>query len=191
MSDRLSARDRLLGAAAELFYNDGIVATGIDAIVAKAGVAKMSLYNNFESKAELVQAYIGLRDEEWRRLCAGRLEKAVTPQERILAVFDSYLDYAAAGVQPSFRGCGLLNAAAELPQGSPGRAAVAAQKVETERLFRENLRDLLPDDSVRAEDLAQHLSFLLEGAMVRAGLDGHDAKLRSARSIAASLLERL
>ena len=56
MTDRSPARDRLLKAAAELFYNDGVGATGIDTITARAGVAKMSLYNNFASKADLQQA---------------------------------------------------------------------------------------------------------------------------------------
>ena len=57
MSDKLPARERLLRAAAELFYSDGVGATGIDSITARAGVAKMSLYNNFSSKADLVDAY--------------------------------------------------------------------------------------------------------------------------------------
>ncbi|TNC72198.1 TetR/AcrR family transcriptional regulator [Rubellimicrobium roseum] len=178
-------------AASELFYNNGIAATGIDTITARAGVAKMSLYNNFASKAELVQAYVRSRHDEWHRLCLERIGGASTPQERILAVFDSYLDHAAFEYQRDFRGCGLYNAAAELPVGDPGRAEVAAQKDEAERLIREALEELLPQESARAADMAQHLSFLLEGAMTRAGLEGHDARLRAARRIAASLLDQL
>ena len=189
MTDRTPARERLLRAASELFYNDGVVATGIDAITARAGVAKMSLYNNFTSKAELVQAYIQSRHEEWQELCRKRMEGAACPRERILAVFDSYLDHAAFEYQRGFRGCGLYNAAAELPVGDPGRAAVAAQKEEAERLIREALREMLPDDEARAGETAEHLSFLLEGAMTRAGLEGHDARLRAARRMAASLLD--
>ena len=56
--EKLPARDRLLKAAAELFYAEGVGATGIDAITARAGVAKMSLYNNFASKSDLVDAYL-------------------------------------------------------------------------------------------------------------------------------------
>jgi AcrR family transcriptional regulator len=63
MGERVPARDRLLKSAAELFYRDGVGATGIDTITAHAGVAKMSLYNNFASKSELVKAYLDARLE--------------------------------------------------------------------------------------------------------------------------------
>ena len=191
MADRITARERLLKAASELFYNEGIVATGIDAITARAGVAKMSLYNNFASKADLVQAYVESRHKEWQGIYRARLRTAVTPQDRILAVFDSYLDHAAFDYQKGFRGCGLYNAAAELPMGDPGRVAVATQKEEAERLIRNALEELLPRDPPRAAELAEHLSFLLEGAMTRAGLEGHDTRLRSARRMAEALLREL
>jgi AcrR family transcriptional regulator len=188
MTDRMTAKDRLLEAAAELFYSQGVGATGIDAITAKAGVAKMSLYNNFESKAELVNAYIERRRVEWLTVYEARVAQAKTPEERVLAVFDSYVDHAELAYAWGFRGCGLLNAAAELPVGDPGRAAVAAQKEDAERLFKTHLREMKPDASKAIDATAEHLSFLLEGAMQRAGLDGHDARLKSARKIAASIL---
>ena len=191
MTDRAPAKDRLLRAASELFYNEGIAATGIDAVTAKAGVAKMSLYNNFASKADLVQAYIRSRRETWQQHYQRRIAEAATPQDRILAVFDSYLDQAAFEYQRGFRGCGLYNAAAELPAGHPGRAAVAEQKQETEQLIRSELRALLPQDDAGAAEMAEHLSFLLEGAMTRAGLEGHDMRLRSARRMAAAMIQGL
>jgi len=190
VGERLPARRRLLEAAAELFYRDGVGATGIDAITAHAGVAKMSLYNNFASKADLVNAYIDARRVEWHELLNERMKTATTPQERILAVFDSYLDHAARAYEWGFRGCGLLNAAAELPVGDPGRASVAAQKDEVEVLFCRHLRDMhLAEEEAR--EIAEHLSFLLEGAMSRSGLDGHDDRLKTARRMAVSMLTRL
>jgi AcrR family transcriptional regulator len=189
VSDKIPVRQRLLNAAAELFYRDGVGATGIDAITAHAGVAKMSLYNNFASKADLVNAYIEGRRTEWRELLEERLKTASTPKERVLAVFDSYVDHAACAYERGFRGCGLLNAAAELPIGDPGRASVAAQKDEVEELFKEHLHDMRPTN-VAVNEVAEHLSFLLEGAMSRAGLDGHDARLKSARKIAVSMLDQ-
>jgi len=90
-----------------------------------------------------------------------------------------------------FRGCGLLNAAAQLPAGDPGRVSVASQKEEVERLLKEYLGDLLPRGDSAIDETAEHLSFVLEGAMSRAGLDGHDARLKSARKIAKSILDRL
>jgi AcrR family transcriptional regulator len=190
MTDRTPVRDRLLTAASALFYRDGVVATGIDAITARAGVAKMSLYNNFSSKAELISAYIEARHAEWQGLYRERLKAATTPCERVLAVFDSYVDHAGFSYERGFRGCGLLNAAAELPVGDPGRASVARQKEEVQRLFRDHLSEMQPRDGARLDEMAEHLSFLLEGAMARAGLDGHDARLRTARKIAVTMLDQ-
>ncbi|NUS36477.1 MAG: TetR/AcrR family transcriptional regulator [Pseudarthrobacter sp.] len=185
---RRPARELLLEAAARLFYARGVAATGIDTITAEAGVAKKSLYNNFSSKAELLAAYLEARHEEWLDLYRSRLEAAATPADRVLAVFDAYLDHANSAYQHGFRGCGLLNAAAELPAGNPGRQAVRKHKEEVEELLAQHLRDLLPDDPKRAAGLAPHLSFLLEGALARAGLEGGAQRLREARLIAAQML---
>jgi len=189
MANRVPARDRLLRAAAELFYAEGVAATGIDAITARAGVAKMSLYNNFSSKADLLVAYLEGRCVEWHALLQARLSEALTPKDRVLAVFDSYVDHADMAYEWGFRGCGLLNAAAELAVDDPARAIVAAQKEEVQQLFRHYLDALRPGDAKCAE-MAEHLSFLLEGAMSRAGLDGHDKRLKTARRMAASMLDR-
>jgi AcrR family transcriptional regulator len=188
---RGSARAALLAAAARRFYADGIAATGIDTITTEAGVAKMSLYNNFSSKADLIQAYLEERHEEWLGLYRRRLEQARDARGGVLAVFDAYADHAALAYEHGFRGCGLLNAAAELPAGDAGRAVVRRHKEEVEDLLTAHLAELLPDRPDQARALAEHLSFLLEGAMSRAGLEGDGTRLEHARRLAASLLDRL
>ena len=60
---RRSARERILAAASDLFYREGMQNVGIDRIIAESGVAKMSLYNNFKSKDELIAAYLEKRDQ--------------------------------------------------------------------------------------------------------------------------------
>ncbi|MEU3693218.1 TetR/AcrR family transcriptional regulator [Streptomyces narbonensis] len=185
------ARKRLLEAAARRFYADGVAATGIDTITADAGVAKMSLYNNFSSKADLVLAYLDARHEEWLDLYRARLERTEGPRDGVLAVFDAYADHAAFAYEHGFRGCGLLNAAAELPAGDPGRGVVRAHKEEVERLIAGHLEELLPERPAEARATAEHLAFLLEGAMARAGLEGDGDRLRHARELAATLLDRL
>ena len=183
------ARQKVLDAAARRFYADGIGATGIDTITADAGVAKMSLYNNFASKSALVQAYLDARHEEWLDLYQARLTDAATPTDKVLAVFDAYIDHANAAYEHGFRGCGLLNAAAELAAGDPARAAVRRHKEQVEQIVAAHLADLT--DPARAAALAEHFSFLLEGGMARAGLEGNDARLLAARGIAAQLLASL
>ncbi|MEU2608732.1 TetR/AcrR family transcriptional regulator [Streptomyces albus] len=188
---RRPARERVLAAAERRFYTDGVTATGIDTITAEAGVAKMSLYNNFSSKADLVRAYLETRHEKWLAQYRSRLQRAETPRDGVLAVFDSYLDSAASAGGTGFRGCGLLNAAAELPAGDEGRALVRRHKEEVEQLLAGHLAELLPDRPDTAKTTAEHLAFLLEGAVTRAGLEGDAIRLRRARAMAARLLDQL
>ncbi|MFF9351333.1 TetR/AcrR family transcriptional regulator [Streptomyces sp. NPDC014734] len=188
---RGSARGRILDAAARRFYADGVAATGIDTITTEAGVAKMSLYNNFDSKADLVRAYLQARHEEWLDLYRRRLADARGPREAVLAVFDAYADHADLGYEHGFRGCGLLNAAAELPTGHEGRTVVRRHKEEVEDLLTGHLRELLPGRDERARTTAEHLAFVLEGAIVRAGLEGDGSRMRHARDLAACLLDEL
>lgn len=186
---RGSARGRLLDAAARRFYADGIAATGIDTITSDAGVAKMSLYNNFDSKADLVEAYLHARHEEWLGLYADRAKAVSGSRALIGAVFDAYLDHAELAYENGFRGCGLLNAAAELPAGHAGRELVRCHKDEVENILRSHLAALV--DSDRADSLALHLSFLLEGSMALAGLAGDGRKLEEAKRLALDLVDAL
>lgn len=188
---KASARDRLLTSAATLFYNDGIAATGIDTIIKNAGVAKMSLYNNFSSKAELVEAYIDERHEEWLDLYKNRVALATTPLERVLAVFDAYHDHASFDYERGFRGCGILNAASELGSGSPGRKAVKRHKEEVEEILQKHVLEYPGLTKEKAKEIAEHLSFLLEGGMARAGLEGTGERVIRAREIAIGILEQL
>ncbi|MBV0934742.1 TetR/AcrR family transcriptional regulator [Marinobacterium weihaiense] len=186
-----SAHERLLNAASVLFYNDGIAGTGIDAIVKRAGVAKKSLYNNFASKAELVAAYLEARHAEWLGLYAERLSQAKTPKESVLAIFLAYEDHAEHAYERGFRGCGLLNAAAELGADDPGRQVVRQHKEEVEALLAKHVGECGGNDSAHAAQVAKHLAFLLEGAMVRAGLERNSESVRQAKSIAVQMLEGL
>ncbi len=103
-----SARERLLAAANELFYAEGVQTVGIDRVIEHAGVAKASLYNTFGGKEQLVRAYLDTRHQG----TADRITRAVaerdTPREQMLAVFESQ------GRQferPDFHGCAFIRAA--------------------------------------------------------------------------------
>ncbi len=104
----------------------------------------------------------------------------------VFAVFDAYLDHARAAYPHGFRGCGLLNAAAELPAGTPGREAVRRHKEEVESLLLGHLEQAGAPDPY---SMAEHFSFLLEGAMSRAGLEGQPDRILRARKIAETLME--
>lgn len=184
------ARERILRAAARRFYQEGVTATGIDTITAEAGVAKMSLYNNFSSKTDLVRAYLDDRHEDWLVRYRRRVGPEPDPRDGVLGVFDTYIDGADAPPTGDFRGCGLLNAASEMPAGHEGRARVRRQKEEVERMIAEHVTALLPGRPDAARATARQIAFLLEGAMVRAGLEGDSRCLRDARAMAERLLDR-
>lgn len=195
-SPKPSARERLLNAAGVLFYNNGIHATGIDMIIARAGVAKMSLYNNFASKAELVEAFIEYRHQEWLGLYAARLQQAHTSQERILAVFDAYIDHADYAYERGFRGCGLLNTAAELTAGQQGRELIRQHKQEIEDILQKHLHEFRTGTGSKLTEtviveVAEHLAFLLEGAFTKAGLEGNSRRVKHAKRLAKNMLAAL
>lgn len=182
------AKEKLLRAADRRFYADGIAATGVDAVVREAGVAKMTLYNNFASKDKLVAAYLDQRHAEWLDLLARRVNAAGSARERVLAVFDAYLDHAGFDYASGYRGCGLLNGAGELPSGHPGRLAVRAHKAQVENFLASACRAAGAD---RPDELGEHLYLLVEGAVVSAGLEGNPDRLLRARQLAASLIDGL
>lgn len=182
-SDTHTARDRLIRAADELFYLEGIHATGIDRLVEVADVAKMTLYNNYRSKDELVAAWLAWRHEDWERRLAQQLGRSESPGERILAVFDTYIESA---TEPGHRGCVFLNAAAEIPSpGHPARPVLRSHKDSVRDFLVEQAHNLGAHDPAA---LAEQLFVLLEGGVVTAGVRGDPAPLRSARAAAETLL---
>ncbi|MFD7555567.1 TetR/AcrR family transcriptional regulator [Streptomyces sp. NPDC059835] len=174
--DDEEARARLLDAAEELFYAEGIQAVGMDRIRAASGVPLKRLYRLFPAKEALVTAYLERRDQRWTR----SLRDAVTgAPEPVPAVFDWLAEWFC---EPEFRGCAFLNAYGEL---GTGPAAV----LDVVRRHKAELRALLgelagPD----RPGLADQLLILVEGATVVAALDPGPEPARRAREAAERLL---
>src|ERR1700694_6014714 len=160
-----SARDRLLAAADELFYSEGVHVVGIDRIVERAGVAKASLYSTFGSKDELVRAYLEEHFHDRQRRVARILAAHETPREGIVGVF-AELDGALAGT--AFRGCRFIMATAE---ARPGDASEAVAEE-----YRAWLRSVFADlaEAAGATDpkgLGRQLALLYDGTAVAARMD--------------------
>lgn len=182
------AARRVLDAAAELFYSQGINAVGVDLIAKRAGVTKKTLYDRFGSKDELITRYLRERDERWRAWLLAEIDRTAgggSPRERILATFDALGAWAQ---RESPRGCSFVNAAAELPDAShPARALIQGQK----RWLRDYLRDLcVAADVADADGLADELMLIHEGTNVLIGLGVVADPVGSARTVAAAALER-
>lgn len=160
-----TARERVLAVAEELFYREGVRAVGIDTIIAKSGVAKMSLYRSFASKDDLVVAYL---EERKRRFFAWWDEAVGTeeygPSARLLGLVSAAVEKAR---RPGFRGCPFLNSSSEFPDAEhPARAVIAAHRREV----RERLLPLCHAlDPRRAESLTTQLTVLMDGVYASEG----------------------
>jgi len=121
------AQEHLLKAAAELFYRQGVRAVGIEAVVERAGVNKMSLYRQFSSKDDLVVAYLKRCDALFfERFDASLAKHPGEPVKQMLQYFD---DLTGRASEPGYRGCPFVNVAAEFPDAEhPARQAVAGNK---------------------------------------------------------------
>ena len=181
-------REHILDIAEELFYRDGIRATGVDRVTSEAGVAPTTLYRLFASKDDLVAAYVdryaaGYR--EWIDTLTSTPD--ATPRERILALFDGLADVSRS---EGFRGCPFLITLAEYPD--PESAAHAsAQAVKA--WVRAKLRALvaeLPGVPPRARArVGDQLALLVEGIYGSTAALGSDGPARQARSLAALVLD--
>jgi AcrR family transcriptional regulator len=178
----LSARERLLEAANDLFYAEGVHIVGIDRVIERAGVAKASLYNTFGSKDELVRAYLQGRHARMEARVTRRLERCTDPRMRLLAVFDAQGELFA---EPGFRGCAFASAYAE----SPGESV--SQPTGDYRAWIRGLFTGLAADAGAAEPekLGRQLQMIWDGASLSNRMDGDPTAAVTARESAAILLD--
>jgi AcrR family transcriptional regulator len=181
-----SARERIVRAARRMFYARGIRAVGVEAIVAEAGVTKMSLYRHFASKDELVAACLAERIAGFWAWWDAALARAVPEDDaraQILAMFEAL---GARAITPGFRGCPMTNAAIEFPEADhPGRQLSAVHKRE----LRERLETLGKRAGARDPvALADGLTLLFEGAYASSQTFGPEGPARSVARAAEALL---
>jgi AcrR family transcriptional regulator len=156
----LSARERILATANELFYREGVRAIGVDTVVERSGVSKTTLYRLFESKDALIAAFAAERNRlnwEWWY----RIEKQHADDPR--ALLEALLSEIARRVGgPAYRGCPFLNLATEFPDDNhPGRIAARANKEE----LRARLATIVAKLDVGDPDrVASQMAMLVNGA---------------------------
>jgi AcrR family transcriptional regulator len=175
--ERIPPRERILAAAGELFYRNGIRAVGVDAIAEAAGTNKMTLYRHFESKDQLVAEYLrqSAKGEmaNWERL------KAAHPGDALAQLRAWLKDMSNHVVSRDERGCPLANAAVELPEKDhPARRVIEECKLGTRKRVIELCRAAGLSEP---ELLADELNLMLEGARVTAqsvGVDGLGLRLK-------------
>ncbi|MER6948254.1 TetR/AcrR family transcriptional regulator [Nonomuraea sp. NPDC000554] len=181
MLDQETARERVLEAAEELFYSQGIQAVGMDAVRNASGVSLKRLYQLFPSKEALVLEFLQQRDARWQRALADYVGAQSTPEERIAAVFDWLYKWFS---EPDYRGCAFINSFGELGAVAP---EVAEQARQHKQAFRDYLADLVTACG-RPAELADQLALLAEGAITTAAIFGTPEPAHQARDAARLLM---
>jgi AcrR family transcriptional regulator len=182
---RISARDRLLAAADELFYENGVNLVGIDRVIERAGVAKASLYDCFGSKEELIRCYLQGRGERRQARVRERMAQFQTPRDKILSVFDSLAETAA---RPNYHGCAFQRAGAEAGAGSSVKRICDDSRAWLRGQFTELAREAgVPDPQA----LGGQLALIYDGAAMMAYLDEDPSAPGAARAVAEQLLSQM
>jgi AcrR family transcriptional regulator len=158
----LPPRERILVTAHDLFYRDGIRATGIDRVIAQAKVTKVTFYRHYPSKHALIREYLAYRHERWMHWLRSTLERHTAsgrpPMQALLETFEEWWS------SPDYRGCAFINSAAELGTADPDLLDIVRQhKAEMTAVF-EGL--LVPGPMRRAN--AKALALAIDGAIVHA-----------------------
>ncbi|WP_375503729.1 TetR/AcrR family transcriptional regulator [uncultured Jatrophihabitans sp.] len=175
------AGERIAAAAAQLFYEQGIRAVGVDAVAELAGTTKKTLYDCFGSKDALVAVYLVRRHRAWSAHLEDEVARHRAPRARVLAVFDAQASWAAG----SSRGCAYINAWAEAGTSAPIAAVVRAEKA----WMRARFDALVSDAGIRPPGrVAATLHLLYEGALVASTAGGDDRAVADARRAAAQIL---
>ena len=171
-------RERILDAAYNLFATNGVNQVGIDTILDRSGCAKASLYNHFQSKDELVVAFLDRREMEWTHAW---LEtevnlRASDPKDRLLSIFDVFDRWFR---KKSFEGCSFINVLLESKKGSPIRRAAVNHLAK----IRAIVRSLAQDGGLRdPEQFAQAWHMLMKGSIVSAGEGNRNAAREAKRA---------
>ncbi len=181
---RSGARERIVETAEKLFYADGIRAVGIDRIIAEAGVAKMSLYNHFSSKDELVLAVLQHREEKISRFFESAMQRYVDEgADQLNAFFSALKEWFES---KGFRGCAFINAVVEL---ADAKHPASKFSVHHKELFHKMIGDIMTEThGPKAAAFVPAVALLVEGAVVTAVMEGNSNAADVAREAALALL---
>lgn len=179
------ARERILGAAYELFSRRGIRAVGINEVIERAGVATATLYRHFPSKDELVLAFLELREQRWTKdfVEAGAISRGAGAEERLLAIFDVFDEWFR---REDFEACSFINVLLEMGSRHPAGDA----SVEYLDHIRSIVRRFADEAGLRDTDsFARSWHILMKGSIVSAA-EGDVEAARRGKAMARLLIDQ-
>ena len=177
----LPARERILRTAHDLFYAEGLRATGIDRVIAEAGVTKVTFYRHFPSKNDLILTYLNLRHERWMKWFTEALERHGGASKGAQALPPVMKEWFRGKALGDFRGCAFLNGVSEM---GPTMPAVVQATRQHKQQMTDVIEALLPQSGQRKR-AAEALASAVDGAIVQAQYSGDPAPaLRALQFIA-------
>jgi AcrR family transcriptional regulator len=160
-ASKVPMRERIVEAATELFYAQGLRTVSADKIIAQVGITKVTFYRHFPTKDDLIVAYLERR-AKWEREAVAHARQSARDVPEVFRIIAEAIG-AECG-RPDFRGCPFINAAAEYADPEhPVRRVVDAHR----RWFGQTIQDLLDEISIPdSARVADQLVMLRDGAMV-------------------------
>jgi AcrR family transcriptional regulator len=179
-------KERIIATASDLFYNNGYNQTGINQIIAEAGVAKASMYQHFRSKEDIAVAYLKQRHINWMGSLIDFVSAADSNKEKLIMSFDflkTWLD------EVNYRGCGFQNIICDLPQD---QQKIKDQVVLHKNDLKELVYNLLKEDAdytnSEAEALGNELLVLMEGSIILSQIQNTNWPILAAKNAGIKLL---
>ncbi|MDX6413382.1 MAG: hypothetical protein QOG06_1401 [Gaiellaceae bacterium] len=172
----VSARDRILTSAYELFARHGVRAVGVDEVIKRADVAKATLYRHFASKDDLVLAFLQQREQLWTKewVEAEARRRGETPEEQLLSIFDIFDEWFR---RDDFEGCSFINILLEMNDRATSIGKASAVHLSN---IRSIIRTLATEAGLHDPDQFAHSwHILMKGSIVAAGEGDHDAARRA------------
>ncbi len=178
--------DKILDTAERLFYTQGYSNTGINQVIEEADIAKASLYKHFETKTDLLVAYIQRTHERWHSRLQAAIDKVTDPKDKLLAIFDYHIERQEIR---QFGGCPFIKANDEAGTSDPRvLAEIQATKVHSKSIIKKLVAASGHQKNLTDQELSELIFFTLEGALTSVSVFKQTAELKAAKKIIKKLI---
>ena len=178
--------DKILDTAEKLFYGQGYCNTGINQVIEEADIAKASLYKHFDSKADLLLAYLQRTHQRWYNRLQADIDSVSGAKDKILAIFDHHI---ARQQIRQYGGCPFVKANDEAGMSDPRvLAEIQLTKKNLKKLIKELVANAGHKNLLTDEELIETIFLMVEGGVVEASIFKQPNDLRSAKKIIQKLL---
>lgn len=181
-------RQHIIKTASTLFYGNGYNSTGINEIIAEAGIAKATLYSHFKSKEDVCVAYLKFKNSTFLEDIAKFCKSKPTGKQQILAIFDFLQSFF---LSSDFNGCWCINTVSEIPKDNEKiRMEIQQQKEKFIGLISDLVNNNLPNlTKAQTTSLSKQIYLLYESAVSESHLHKADWPIIETRKLCSQIIE--